>query len=70
MKTLPALESINGTELARALGVSKQAVSHWRTGRYRVPAEYCRAIEKHTEGKVTVYDLRPDVFGDHPGAAA
>jgi DNA-binding transcriptional regulator YdaS (Cro superfamily) len=63
MKTLAALEGINGSELAKALGVSKQAVSHWRTGRYRVPAEHCRAIERLTDGRVSVHDLRPDVFG-------
>ncbi|MEA3641859.1 MAG: helix-turn-helix domain-containing protein [Lamprobacter sp.] len=66
MKTIPALESVNGTELAKALGVSKQAVSHWRTGRYRVPAEHCREIERLTNGAVTVYELRPDVFGPAP----
>jgi DNA-binding transcriptional regulator YdaS (Cro superfamily) len=68
MKTISALDGINGTELAKALGVSRQAVSHWRTGRYRVPAEHCRKIETITGGKVTVHDLRPDVFGDRPAA--
>ena len=66
MKTISALEGINGSELAKALGVSKQAVSHWRTGRYRVPAEHCRKIECLTGGQVTVHDLRPDVFGPAP----
>lgn len=30
------------------------------------PAEYCRAIEAATGGKITRYDLRPDVFGESP----
>lgn len=30
------------------------------------PAEHCRAIEYATGGKVTRYNLRPDVFGDSP----
>lgn len=68
MKPISALEGINGTELAKRLGVSKQAVSHWRKGRYRVPAERCLAIEEATEGKVTRYALRPDVFGSAPEA--
>jgi len=58
-----ALENVNGTQLARALGVSKQAVSHWKRGRYRVPAEHCLAIEAFTGGRVTRFELRPDVFG-------
>jgi DNA-binding transcriptional regulator YdaS (Cro superfamily) len=63
MKTLDILDSVNGADLARQLGVSRQLVSHWRTGRCRVPAERCRDIERATGGKVTVYDLRPDIFG-------
>ena len=31
-----------------------------------IPAEYCRAIEQATNGKVTRYELRPDVFGVGP----
>lgn len=44
-------------------GVSRAAVRKWK----RVPAEYCRAIEKATEGALTRYQLRPDVFGAAPG---
>jgi DNA-binding transcriptional regulator YdaS (Cro superfamily) len=63
---------ITGAELARKLGVSKQIVSHWKVGRYRVPAERCREIEQLTGGVVTVHELRPDVFGppDPPPGAA
>ncbi len=32
----------------------------------RVPAERVLAIEAATHGKVTRYDLRPDVFGPAP----
>jgi len=48
--------------LARLLGIRSPSISEWRR-RGRVPAERCAAIEAATEGKVTRYDLRPDVFG-------
>jgi DNA-binding transcriptional regulator YdaS (Cro superfamily) len=63
MHPVPALAHINGTELARKLGVSKQLVSHWRRGRYRVSAEWCVEIERVTNGEITRLDLRPDLFG-------
>lgn len=51
--------------LAKRLGVSYQAVQKWRrTG--RAPAERCVGIEQATNGAVTRYDLRPDVFGAAP----
>lgn len=49
--------------LAAALGVHESAISLWKTGRRKVPAKYCIAVELATGGKVTRYDLRPDVFG-------
>ena len=30
------------------------------------PSEYCIPIEQITDGAVTRYDLRPDVFGENP----
>lgn len=55
--------------LARCLGIRAQAVQQWAaTG--RVPAERCLAIERATEGKVSRYDLRPDVFGPAPAFKA
>lgn len=55
------------TELARRIGgrVRTGHLYHWL--RAKVPAEHCAAIEQATDGKVTRYDLRPDVFG-HPPA--
>ena len=53
------------SELARRLGIRQGYIWKWlRSG--RVSAEYCRAIEQATGGKVTRYDLRPDVFGSAP----
>lgn len=56
------------SELARRLGVKQGHVWAWinKTG---APAEYCLDIEKETGGKVTRYQLRPDVFGT-PNQAA
>ena len=48
--------------VARAVGVSPQAVSEiLRRGR-RVPAEWCLALEQATGGAVTRHDLRPDLY--------
>jgi DNA-binding transcriptional regulator YdaS (Cro superfamily) len=46
--------------LARKLDVPLSLPSMWRS-RGRVPADYCPAIERVTEGKVRCEDLRPDV---------
>lgn len=43
----------------------RQAVDRWRrTG--RVPAKHCIPIETATNGQVTRYQLRSDVFGSAP----
>lgn len=49
-------------EIARLCGVSKQALQFWR----RIPAEYCRRLERACDGTVTRYQMRPDVFGTGP----
>lgn len=51
------------SELARALDITPVLIHQWATGRRRVPAERCRAIEEATGGVVKAADLRPDVFG-------
>jgi len=62
-----AIESCGGKAvLARQINVSPQVVWQWADGRRPVPAHHCMAIEEATEGKVTRYDLRPDVFGPAP----
>ena len=48
--------------LARALGVTPQAVQAWS----RVPADRVLAVEAIVSGKVTRHEMRPDVFG--PGS--
>ena len=57
-----AIEHFEGvTPLAEALGCGQPVVSNW-LARGVVPAHRCVAIEKVTNGAVTCYDLRPDIF--------
>lgn len=59
-----AIQAANGPSgLARALRVKPNVVGMWRI-RSRVPAGYVLAIERATNGVVSRYDLRPDVFGE------
>jgi len=64
-------EPARRAELARQLSTSRdylwQIATGWN-GR-RVTAERCIAIETATDGVVTRYELRPDVFGEPPAAA-
>jgi len=48
--------------LAGFIKVSPVLIHQWSTGKRRVPAEKCGAIEKATNGIVTKHELRPDVF--------
>lgn len=50
------------TALASKLGTYQSKVSNWKA-RGGVPAKWCLAIEQATDGAITRYDLRPDVFG-------
>ncbi len=44
-------------------GVTQQAVSLWMSGKRRPGGDSCIRIERATKGKVSVRDLRPDLFG-------
>lgn len=51
--------------LARKLGIKPQAVQRWcSTG--VVPAKRVIDIERITEGAVTRYELRPDLYPERP----
>lgn len=58
------IEAGNATQkrIAELVGVTPGRVSHWICGN-PVPAKHCVAIEQATEGRVTRYDLRQDIFG-------
>ena len=48
--------------VARAVGVSPQAVSEVLRRNKRVPAEWCLNIERATAGAITRQALRPDLY--------
>jgi len=54
------------SQLAKSLDVTPVLVHQWAKEKRQVPAERCRAIEAATNGAVTRYELRPDVFGEKP----
>ena len=54
-------------KLAEALGVKPQSVQKWDR---QIPAERVLEIERLTDGDVTRFEIRPDVFGEEPDAAA
>lgn len=59
-----AIEAAGGqSALAKAINVTPPMVWQWINGLRPVPAHHCIPIEEATGGKVTRYDLRPDVFG-------
>lgn len=52
--------------LAAAHGISEVTVRSWANGQRRHPCRLAaiEITERFTEGRVTRYDLRPDVFGE------
>lgn len=59
-----ACEVVGGrAALAEAIGVTPSFISQLVNGERPIPAERVLAIEHATGGKVTRYQLRPDVFG-------
>lgn len=58
-----AIDELGGRrQLAEAAGVSEQAVSFWVRGERTISAEYALKIQAATGGKVTVAEIRPDIF--------
>lgn len=54
--------------LAKAIGISQQAISYWIKKGDRVPAEYVLHVEKASG--VSRHELRADIFGSAPEEAA
>lgn len=50
-------------DIASLLGISPAAVTRWGDV---VPVNRAIELEQKTGGKVTRYDLRPDIFGEPP----
>jgi len=65
-KISSAIKVAGGAQaLADSLGISVQRVCNWQY-RNRVPAEFIRRIEQVTGGKVSAYDLLPQI--DEPNS--
>lgn len=63
-----AIEVLGGqSALARACGVRQGHVWHWLNKSRKVPGDYVLTIEAATNGAVTRYELRPDIFGKPDG---
>ena len=66
MKPIDKAIEIFGTQtaLAEAIGATQPFVSQWVRNERPVSPKFARKIEEVTNGVVTRYQLRPDVFGD------
>lgn len=53
------------TDMAKALGVTPQAVAFWRDGERKVPAGKAPLIERLTHGVIPCERLCPDVDWDY-----
>lgn len=60
-----SIEIHGGTqvEFAKACGISQGLVSQFLSGAKRPGWRTCKKIEQVTNGKVTRYQLRSDIFG-------
>lgn len=65
-----AIHLLGASGLAKAIGVKPQFVAALSRGQRPVPSSRCLSIEIATNGAVTRYDLRPDVFGPAPKSKA
>lgn len=57
----------NQTEAARLLRISQPAISKLLSGKFKPSPK--TAIAAEATGKITRYQLRPDVFGDAPDSS-
>ena len=53
---------------ARAIGISPQFLVQIEHGTRPTPVKAALAVQRVTNGAVTVHDLRPDIFGPAPGS--
>lgn len=64
-----AVELAGGqSQLAKAIGVKQQHVWNWLHRDGKPAAEFVLPIESAVSGRVTRYELRPDVFGAGPSS--
>jgi len=46
-------------DLAKAIGVDKSLISHWKSGKAKIPFDTALEIENKTLGNITVEELMP-----------
>ena len=51
----------NQADMANMLGITRQAVNHWVSGRKVIPASQAIKLERLIGGKITAEYLRPDL---------
>lgn len=63
-----AVAAVGGSqaELARRIGCTQVFAHQMTHGLRSISARLCIPIERATDGAVTRYELRPDVFGPAP----
>jgi DNA-binding transcriptional regulator YdaS (Cro superfamily) len=60
-------------DLVAASGVTQQAVSKWFVGKTKPGIRVAKRIIEKSEGKLTMMDLRPDIFevvGNEPDTSS
>lgn len=57
---LKTLERGGKSSFARKIGAHASDLSDWCSGERPIPARYCAAIERETNGVVTRAECRPD----------
>ncbi len=62
LKAFLAARNLTQAEFAKSIGVTQGAVWQWIAGEQRVSAERVFGIEDATDGAVTRYQMRPDLF--------
>lgn len=70
ISALRRAKDILGSEyaVAEVVGVKQPSVNYILNSGKKVPAEWCLAIERATEGQVTRHELRPDLYPDEAAA--
>lgn len=61
---------INDGELGRRVGCSSQHINRARRGLKKLSPQIARAVVAELGDRVTLHDLRPDVYGPTESAAA
>jgi DNA-binding transcriptional regulator YdaS (Cro superfamily) len=62
LQTYLKKHQLNQTSFAEKVGANQGLVSMWLHGKVRMTPKWVLEVEKKTEGELSRYDLRPDVY--------